>query len=108
MTNHSEEIAQMRLDYSTDQRVWDLLDEVERLRAELRTAVAEQPEEVAHVVFNPRLLDLNGPSPLERVTSDWQRDGWALLRIVAHHPYESVAVFTRKVNVSSSPVEETL
>lgn len=28
----SEEIAQMRLDYSTDQRVRDLLDEVERLR----------------------------------------------------------------------------
>lgn len=29
---HTEEIAQMRLDYSTDQRVWDLLAEVERLR----------------------------------------------------------------------------
>lgn len=25
-------IEQMRLDYSTDQRVWDLLDEVEALR----------------------------------------------------------------------------
>jgi len=28
----ADEITQMRLDYSTDQRVWDLLDEVERLR----------------------------------------------------------------------------
>lgn len=108
MTIHSEEIAQMRLDYSTDQRVWDLLDEVERLRAELRTAAIEQPEEIEHVAFNPRQLGLSGQSALERVVSDWQRGGWALLRVVPHHPYESIAVFTRKANISSGPVEETL
>lgn len=40
MPEHSEEIAQMRLDYSTDQRVWDLLDEVERLRDALGVILA--------------------------------------------------------------------
>lgn len=59
-------------------------------------------EEIEHVVFNPQPLGLGGPPPLERVTSDWQRGGWALLRIVTHHPYESVAVFTRKADVSAS------
>lgn len=53
-------------------------------------------EEIEHVVFNPQPLGLGGPSALERVTSDWQRGGWALLRVVSHHPYESVAVFTRR------------
>lgn len=58
--------------------------------------MAEQFEEIEHVAFNPRQLGLDGQSALERVVSDWQRGGWALLRVVPHHPYESVAVFTRR------------
>lgn len=34
------DIEQLRLDYSQDQRVWDLLDEVERLHDTLRRAAA--------------------------------------------------------------------
>jgi hypothetical protein len=50
--------------------------------------------EVSHVVFDPMPLGL-GFSPLERITNEWERGGWALLRVVPVHQREAVAVFTR-------------
>lgn len=67
--------------------------------------MSKHSEEIKHVAFNPRQLGLGEQSALERVASDWQRDGWALLRVVPHHPYESIAVFTRKADVSGSSEE---
>ena len=53
--------------------------------------------DVLHVAFNPTPMGFFD-SPLQRILAHHEEEGWTLLRVVAHHQYESVAVFVREDN----------
>lgn len=55
------------------------------------------PRDVRHVVINPMLV-----APLDPILADHEKDGWALLRIIAA-PFETVLVFERSALPQEGP-----
>jgi hypothetical protein len=54
--------------------------------------------EIKHVIFNPMTTTLF-VGPLDSILKREESEGWTLDKIISHHQYESVAVFSRNIEV---------